>query len=252
MPSKKGSIAYENRLARRRAQRAIARLEKELNSGSLERAEQYQKRGQISALKEAIAGTYIGGRGHEIRTAEEAQRAARSIVEREYERPDSKISKNIQTMHEIGNTYYVDKVTKQHVQNPMSSYSEAQMRTFWKSTQKIWSAKGVSKEQRFEAIMQYIADEYNKTVTNPADRISPLEVDLRKFIDSVLEVYKDDVAGWQREIDRENTAKAAGVKDIGADEVAEFSSVDIVAIVTEENIAAVLEKYRAAYETQEE
>lgn len=244
MPSKKGSIAYENRLARRRAQRAIARLEKELNSGSLERAEQYQKRGQISALKEAIAGTYIGGRGREIRTAEEAQRAARSIVEREYvAKAADRTAQNIQAMQEIGNTYYVDKATKQHIQNPMSSYSEAEMRVFWKSTQQIWNRPNVSKERRYDAIISYVADK---------EGISPDEVDLRKFIDSLLDFYKNDVAAWQQEIDRRNTAKAAGIKELGPDDVAEFSSEDIVSILVQYNIDAVLEKYRAAYETQEE
>lgn len=244
MPSKKGSIAYENRLARRRAQRAINRLEKELNSGSYSRAESFQKRGEITALREAIAETYIGPRGHEIRSQEEAQRAAQRIVNREYVvRAADKAAQNVQVMQEIGNTYYVDKVTKQHVQNPMSSYSEAEMRTFWKATQKIWDKPNVGANQRFEAIIEYAADKLGIPSSN---------VDLRRFIDAIIDTYKGDVAAWQQEIERKNTAKASGAGDIGKDEMAEFSSVDIVAIVTQENIDAVLEKYRAAYETQEE
>lgn len=235
MPSKKGSIAYENRLARRRAQRAINRMEKELNSGELSRSEQFQRRGEIAALREAMAETYIGRRGHEIRTAEEAQRAARSIVEKEYVRIASDTqAQNIQAMQEIGNTYYVDKVTKQHVQNPMSSYSEAEMRTFWRATQDIWDKPNVSRERRFDAIMEYAAK---------AQGIDVSQVNLRELIDAIIEDKTSNVAEWQREIEKKNARKASG-KDIGQDETQEFSSEDIVKYVTEKNINEVLEKYR--------
>ena len=247
MPSKKGSIAYETRLARRRAQRAINRMEKELSSGELSRSERFQRHGEIAALREAMAGTYIGRRGAEIRTQEEAQRAARSIVEREYVRIASETqSQNIQAMQEISNTYYVDKVTKQHVQNPMSSYSEAEMRTFWRATQHIWDRPSVSREQRFEAIINYVAD---------AQGIDATQVNLREIIDAILNDKASDVAEWQREIEKKNARKASG-KYIGEDETQEFSSEDIVKYLTEKNINEVLEKYRnrgaVQDETQEE
>lgn len=247
MPSKKGSIAYENRLARRRAQRAINRMEKELSSGELSRSERFQRRGEIAALREAMAGTYIGRRGAEIRTQEEAQRAARSIVERDYVRIASETqSQNIQAMQEIANTYYVDKVTKQHVQNPMSSYSEAEMRTFWRATQHIWDKPSVSREQRFDAIINYVAN---------AQGIDPTQVNLREVIDAIIEDKSADVAEWQREIEKKNVRKASGA-DIGQDETQEFSSEDIVKYLTEKNINEVLEKYRnrgaVQDETQEE
>lgn len=247
MPSKKGSIAYENRLARRRAQRAMKRIEKELSSGELSRAERFQRRGEYAALTEAVASTYIGRRGAEIRTAEEAQRAARSIVEREYVRIASDTqSQNIQAMQEISNTYYVDKVTKQHVQNPMSSYSEAEMRTFWRATQHIWDRPNVTREQRFEAIIKYVAN---------AQEIDPTQVNIRELIDAIIEDKSANVAEWQREIERKNARKASGA-DIGEDETQEFSSEDIARYITEKNINEVLEKYRnrgaVQDETQEE
>lgn len=247
MPSKKGSIAYENRLARRRAQRAINRMEKELSSGELSRSERFQRRGEIAALREAVAGTYIGRRGAEIRTAEEAQRAARSIVEKEYVRVAAETqSQNIQVMQEISNTYYVDKVTGQHVQNPMSSYSEAEMRTFWRATQDIWDRPGVAREQRFEAIINYVAS---------AQGIDPTQVNLREIIDAIISDKAANVAEWQREIERKNARKASSA-DIGEDETQEFSSEDIARYITEKNINEVLEKYRnrgaVQDETQEE
>ena len=248
MPSKKGSIAYENRLARRRAQRAINRMQKELDSGELSRAERFQRRGEIAALKEMVAETYIGIRGYEIRTPEEAQRAARSIVEKEYVRiaADTQ-SQNIQVAHEISNTYYVDKGSKQHVQNPMSGYSEAEMRTFWRATQEIWDRKGVARDKRFEAIIDYVAN---------AQGIDSSQVNLREFIDAILADKKEQVAAWQREIDMRNAEKAAGVEDVGADEVSEFSSEDIIAYATSMDITAILDAYRQRGgiqdETQEE
>ena len=247
MPSKKGSIAYENRLARRRAQRAINRMEKEINAGSLSRTEAFQRRGEIAALREAIAETYIGRRGHEIRTQEEAQRAAQSIVKKEYVKKAADTqAQNIQAIQEIGNTYYVDKVTKQHVQNPMSSYSEAEMRTFWRATQEMWDKPGVSREKRFEAIIKYVAD---------AQGIEPSEVNLREVIDAIISDKADDVSEWENEIDRNNSRVKSG-KDVGEDEMAEFSSEDIVKYMTEKSINEVLEKYRnrgaIQDETQEE
>lgn len=243
MPSKKGSIAYENRLARRRAQRAINRMQKELDSGSLSRAEAFQKRGEISALREAMAETYIGQRGHEIRSQAEAQRAARSIVEKEYvKRASDTQAQNIQAMQEIGNTYYVDKVTKQHVQNPMSSYSEAEMRTFWRATQDIWDKPGIARERRFDAIVKFVAD---------AQGIAPSDVNLRELIDAIISDKTSDVDAWQSEIERESMRKASG-RDVGEDEMAEFSSEDIVKYETEKSINEVLEKYRNRGAIQDE
>lgn len=243
MPSKKGSIAYENRLARRRAQRAINRMQKELDSGSLSRAEAFQKRGEISALKELMAETYIGSRGREIRSQAEARKAARSIVEKDYvKRASETQAQNIQAMQEIGNTYYVDKVTKQHVQNPMSSYSEAEMRTFWRATQDIWDKPGIARERRFDAIVKFVAD---------AQGIAPSDVNLRELIDAIISDKTSDVDAWQSEIERESMRKASG-RDVGEDEMAEFSSEDIVKYETEKSINEVLEKYRNRGAIQDE
>jgi hypothetical protein len=218
-------------------------MEKELNSGALSRSERFQRLGEISALKEAMAGTYIGRRGQEIRTPEEAQRAARSIVERSYVEEAKKTqAQNIQAMQEISNTYYVDKVTKQHVQNPMSSYSEAEMRTFWRATQSIWDKPNVSREQRFEAIIKYVAK---------AQGIPVSEVNLREVIDAIISDKSSDVAAWQREIEQKNARKASGA-DVGEDEAQEFSSEDIARYITEKNINEVLEKYRNNGAVQDE
>jgi hypothetical protein len=190
-----------------------------------------------------MAGTYIGRRGHEIRTQEEAQRAARSIVEREYvEEANKTQAQNIQAMQEISNTYYVDKVTKQHVQNPMSSYSEAEMRTFWRATQAIWDKPNVTREQRFEAIIKYVAN---------AQGIPVSEVNLREVIDAIINDKSADVAAWQREIEQKNARKASGA-DVGEDEAQEFSSEDIARYITEKNINEVLEKYRNNGAVQDE
>lgn len=235
MPSATGSIAYENRLARRRAQRAISKLEKQLNSGALSRAEESQVRYKISAMREDIAATYIGRRGHEVQSREEAAKAAERLSSRDYDREAVDVTaRNVQAAKQIGNTYYVDKQTKQHVQNPLSDYTEGEMRTFWKATQDIWDKKGVARDRRFEAIINYAA---------AAQKINPEQVDLRELIDAILNANKAQTEAWNAEIERKNMRKASGEK-VGADETQEFSSEDIVQYTTEENIKAVLAQYR--------
>ena len=235
MPSKKGSIAYENRLARRRAQRAIGKLEKQLNSGALSRAEESQVRYKISAMREDIAATYIGRRGHEVQSREEAARAAERLSSRDYNREAVDVTaRNVQAAKQIGNTYYVDKQTKQHVHNPLSDYTEGEMRTFWKATQAIWSKEGVSRDRRFEAIINYAA---------AAQKINPEQVDLRELIDAIINANKAQTEAWNAEIERQNMRKASGEK-VAEDETQEFSSEDIVQYTTEANIKAVLAQYR--------
>lgn len=235
MPSKKGSIAYENRLARRRAQRAIGKLEKQLNSGALSRVEESQIKYKISAMREDIAATYIGRRGHEVQSREEAARAAERLSSRDYNREAVDVTaRNVQAAKQIGNTYYVDKQTKQHVHNPLSDYTEGEMRTFWKATQDIWSKEGVARDRRFEAIINYAA---------AAQKISPEQVDLRELIDAIINANKAQTEAWNAEIERKNMRKASGEK-VAEDETQEFSSEDIVQYTTEANIKAVLAQYR--------
>ena len=235
MPSKKGSIAYENRLARRRAQRAIGKLEKQLNSGALSRVEESQIKYKISAMREDIASTYIGRRGHEVQSREEAARAAERLSSRDYDREAVDVTaRNVQAAKQIGNTYYVDKQTKQHVHNPLSDYTEGEMRTFWKATQAIWSKEGVPRDRRFEAIINYAA---------AAQKINPEQVDLRELIDAIINANKAQTEAWNAEIERKNMRKASGEK-VAEDETQEFSSEDIVQYTTEANIKAVLAQYR--------
>ena len=243
MPSKKGSIAYENRLARRRAQRAIGKLENQLNSGALSRAEESQVRFKISAMREDIAATYIGRRGHEVQSREEAARAAERLSSRDYDRESVDFTaRNAQTAKQIGNTYYVDKQTKQHVQNPLSDYTEGEMRTFWRATQNIWDKKDVPRNRRYEAIIKAVAD---------AQGIDPSQVDLRELMDAIINDKTSNAKDWEAAIQRKNMRLANG-DDVGQDEVQDFSSEDVAKYETEKNIAEVLEKYRQRYGAQNE
>lgn len=242
MPSKKGSIAYENRLARRRAQRAIGKLEKQLNSGALSRAEESQIRYKISAMREDIAATYIGRRGHEIQTREEAAKAAKRLSTRDYDREMvDYTASNIRTAREISRPYYTDPLTKQHTRNPLSSFSEGEAKTFWRATQNLWDKPDVPYNKRFEAVIKAVAD---------AQGIDPSQVNLRELMDAIINDKSSNAKDWEAALQKDRLIKNG--EDIGQDEVQDFSSEDIAKYETEKNIAEVLEKYRQRYGAQNE
>lgn len=223
MPSKKGSIAYENRLARRRMDRRIKRLEKDLSSGSLTREQQFQARGEIREIKALKSGTYFKTELGERRSQEEARQAAISYDREVYkEAAQSVANRNVQAAKEIGSTYFVDPVTKEHIQNPASRYTEAEMRVFFRATQRTW--EGVSPDRRIEAIMSaYNAD------------------DLQELIDLILSLYPDEVKKWENEIKKAGKAKD-GSEISGADVPADFASSDVIA-QTQNEVAKVRDLY---------
>lgn len=247
MPSKKGSIAYENRLARRRAQRAIGKLEKQLNSGALSRAEESQVRYKISAMREDIAATYIGRRGHEVQSREEAARAAKRLSTRDYDRESYDresvdfTASNKRVAAEITHPYYTDPVTKQHLKNPMSSFSEGEAKTFWRATQNLWDRQDVPYNKRFEAVIKAVAE---------AQGIDPSEVDLRELMDAIINDKSSNAKDWEAALQKDRFIANGG--DIGQDEVQDFSSEDVAKYETEKNIAEVLEEYRQRYGAQNE
>ena len=74
---------------------------------------------------------------------------------------------------------------------------------------------------------------------------------MRELIDAIISDKTSDVDAWQSEIERESMRKASG-RDVGEDEMAEFSSEDIVKYETEKSINEVLEKYRNRGAIQDE
>lgn len=223
MPSKKGSIAYENRLARRRMDRRIARLEKEISSGSLTRAQQFEKRGEIAAIQKLRSESYFTTKTGESRAKEVAREAVRSFDREVYrESAQSLANRNAQAVREISSTYYVDPVSKEHIQNPTSSYTEAEMRTFFRVTQRAW--ENAPAERRIEAIMEvYGAD------------------DLRSLIELILNRHQEEVKEWAQEIQTKSQTKDE--HEISKqDEAAEFASTDV-----EVQTQAEIEQVRAEY-----
>lgn len=234
MPSKKGSIAYENRLARRRMDRRIARLEKEISSGSLTRAEQYTRRGEIAEIQKLRSESYFTTRTGESRAKEVAQEAVRSFDREVYrESAQSLANRNTQAAIEIGSTYFIDPVSKEHIQNPASSYTEAEMRTFFRVTQRAWEK--AAPDRRIEAIMEaYGAD------------------DLRELIDLILGKHQEDVKQWAQEIQTKTRTKDES-EIAKQDEAAEFASTD-VDVQTQKEIEQVRKEYAQKYglaETEE-
>lgn len=234
MPSKKGSIAYENRLARRRMDRRIARLEREISSGSLTRAEQYARRGEIAEIQKLRSESYFTTITGESRAKEVAREAVRSFDREVYrESAQSLANRNTQAAIEIGSTYFVDPVSKEHIQNPASSYTEAEMRTFFRVTQRAWEK--ASPDRRIEAIMEaYGAD------------------DLRELIDLILGKHQEDVKQWAQEIQAKTRTKDES-EIAKQDEAAEFASTD-VDVQTQKEIEQVRKEYAQKYglaETEE-
>ena len=210
MPSKKGSIAYENRLARRRMDRKIKRLEKELASGSLTREEQFQRRGEIREIKALRSETYFTTELGERRSQEQARQAAISYDREVYkESAQSLANRNIQAAKEIGSTYFVEPTTGEHIQNPASRYTEAEMRTFFRATQRAWENE--RPEYRIEAIMRA----YNTD-------------DLQGLIDLILSMYPEEIKKWEQQIRKAGLAKN-GAEVSEADVPDDFASTDVIA-----------------------
>lgn len=227
MPSKKGSIAYENRLARRRMDRRIKRLQRDIESGSLTREEQFRARGEIREIRKFRSETYFKTETGERRSPREAQEAAASYDLGMYVQPAQSLAdRNTQAAYEIGSTYYVDKVTKQHIQNPASRYTEGEMRTFFRATQRAW--ENASPDRRIEAIMSaYQAD------------------DLAALIELILSKYSNDVKRWDELTKKAGKAKS-GADVAGEDTPAEFASTDVDA-QTRAEIARIAKEYAKKY-----
>jgi len=230
MPSKKGSIAYENRLARRRMDRRIKRLEKELSSDSISRSEAFTKRAEIREIQELRSATYFTTELGEKRSQTVAREAAQRYERGEYrESANIRASRNKQISEEISRTYYVDPITKEHIQNPASRYTEAEMRTFYRATQRAW--EGVAPDKRIEAIMSA----YNAQ-------------DLGDLIDLILSMYPEEVKRWEQQIRKAGKAKDGG-DIVEVDEAAEFASTDVVT-QTQAEIAAVSAAYAANHASE--
>lgn len=223
MSSKKGSIAYENRLARRRMNRKIARLEKEISSGTLDRQMQAQRRAEIFEIQKLKSETYFRTKTGERRSVEVTVEAVESYERGRWrETAQSIAARNRQAASEITSTYFVEPLTKEHIQNPASGYTEAEMRTFFRVTQRAW--ENAPADKRVEAIM----DAYNI-------------YDLRELIRIVLDRHQDDIKKWAQELKQKNTAQTT--EDVVQDDVAqEFASTDVL-VDTRNEVEEVYDEY---------
>lgn len=165
MPLKKGSVAYEARLARRRAQRKIDKLETQKKQAGVGTRHSMYLQTQINELKNSIAGTYQRkqkGLNQTVRSAEQVRANIRNI--NVYRPPQNIQRKNMAVMRELnkaGSQAYSTTATK-------PKYSEGEMHIFYAATIRAWQGNPAS--ERAAAIMQY----YNV-------------VDLEDFIAKVLE-----------------------------------------------------------------
>lgn len=192
MPVKKGSVAYEARLARRRAQRKIKNLEKQLRDAGIGTRNSINIQAQINKIKDYITGTYQKVKGKTVRSANQVQANLKQL---EVITPSvSTQRRNILAMYEISHAYegFIGPRTR--------NYSEGEMHVFFAATIRAW--QGLPKEQRGRAIMEY----YNVS-------------DLTAFIDKVIKenrlaidiyngkVMLDELSSESEELYQESAAR---------------------------------------------
>lgn len=165
MPLKKGTPAYEARLARRRAQRKIDRLEKqkkETGIGTRTAMNLQMQINDLEMLKQRTYKKYESQKRVYIRSSDEILSSIKAL--NSYTPSEDVDRKNIQAMRELR------LATKKDAIGPMK-YSEGDVHIFFAATIRAW--QGVKPEERGKAIMEYYG-------------VS----DLASFIDSVLDKNK--------------------------------------------------------------
>lgn len=173
MPLKKGTPAYEARLARRRAQRKINRIEKQMKDTGIGTRTAMNLQLQINELKEGIKSTYQKVAGKRVRSATEVSQNLRKLES--YSPSVQTQRRNIQASRELSNATKPENAGT-------SKYSEGDVHIFFAATIRAWQGKPNS--ERMQSIMEY----YHVS-------------DLGAFIDYVLEqnklardIYSGDVA----------------------------------------------------------
>lgn len=162
MPLKKGTPAYEARLARRRAQRKINRIEKQMKDTGIGTRTAMNLQLQINELKEGIKSTYQKVAGKRVRSAAEVTQNLRKLES--YSPSVQTQRRNIQASRELSNA------TKREYAGT-SKYSEGDVHIFFAATIRAWQGK--PNTERMQSIMEY----YHVS-------------DLGAFIDYVLEQNK--------------------------------------------------------------
>ena len=204
----KSEFQREVELAREAGKRQIASLRgqiekytEEIAFGAYEdtfvsRQERIAKREKaIDNFEKLVNQTYVKSNSAEVRKFAADQLRMQSLAEQK--------RLNKQAEYEISHTFMVEADTKEHIQNPASSYTEAEMRTFFRATQSAWQGKEYT--NRYQAIMEY----YDVT-------------DLRAFIEAVLKVNPDAISRY--ETIQQEAGKAKDAEDISGEDEKEHST----------------------------
>lgn len=136
MPVRKGTLGYESKLARAKAKRAINRLQKIVDSNAT-RDEKAAARASIYAFQREVKATYQpkGKLTAKQRTViEEANARVSSLAESARIATGKYGAANLHTQWEINEA---SKKRELGEQNP-SRYTKAQVKVFYKVTQRIW------------------------------------------------------------------------------------------------------------------
>ena len=205
--AKVGTYGYRAELARRKAQRTIAKLEKTISNKNLSTRLREAAKQEKRSLQGAIQGTRSyskSGKRYKKSAAykEKALNKLESLLSETRERfapAKKKAGNSFQTVQQ--------EMRRAKVGLP-SVYTKTEVDLFYRVTQKYWQREGVSRNKRNEAIMDAINAgrkenglspltfeqvvefvlEKNKTISNTLDRASEIE---RKGFDEEQDDFYD-------------------------------------------------------------
>lgn len=217
MPSKKGSIAYELRLLRRKAQRRVKSLTKKLESATSE-SDRGLFRESIEEFNRQIESSYqktAGGRRKEG-ISKGMLEVAKSNLQK-----STATTKNISEEQARRNFIAQQQLNAGSRKSGISDYTAEEVSIFYAATKQAWQGKDPSR--RNEIIMEY----YGAT-------------DLQDLVDKVLrqniEVIKAIIEKKQTNTDRELTEEQKALYDkVMSDEVDSMDSKEVMELVNKLN-----------------
>lgn len=172
------TLGYKARLARRKGERRIERLENVLrNENPSERMRNWATK-QIKEIKSAMQGTRqysTSGKRYKSKT--------KNYINRQLERLNSAIKEVVPRFSLAGDSFEVTQhqINLASVKKP-SVYTKAETQVFYYATQKIWQKKGIGEHDRNQAILDY----YNSV--RKANNLTPYT--LEEIVDFVLDKNK--------------------------------------------------------------
>lgn len=195
---KASAKAREADKLRKRAKRAKARLERDLSSGKIAAGSQKAKTAQrlISGLEKNISQSYAtrGKTREYTQKAEQALAKGSEISQRLKPQPKADLTARRNKLMEV-------KLNEATKSNGFSTISKDEARMFYRATQKLWSGKGLSKEEYNTAIVKGLGasdlqEAYSMVMNDPKvkaalERMRNVSEDIEGYTDENEDFYED-------------------------------------------------------------